>query len=121
MTCGPYRTVELTSYDACLGEFHPRPRVNINQDGSFQANLVVDANVEGDFDNLFLDITLLQSDGGLIRKERALISSAKAKITTTWDDLQLDGIKLWWPVKYGEQPLYTVLLELFTEVRIISS
>ncbi|OJD28359.1 hypothetical protein ACJ73_00230 [Blastomyces percursus] len=95
MTCGPWRPVNLEIYEARISDLHFRQTV----DKSLKhAELVVTAEVEGNADNVAFHISLGDEKKGL---EIVDIKDGIASVT-----FHIQAPQLWYPSKYGKQPLY---------------
>jgi beta-mannosidase len=145
MTAGPYRPIRLVTYASRLLDVHvhasvsaapglaARLAVSIDLDGHKHteetlargSGYIADER-EGQGQNN-QDATILVKqyrvaletlDGKTIREE---IRFAERSSQTTiqlvnWD---IDGrVQLWWPVGYGEQKLYKVIVEILDQVRL---
>ncbi|KAG5289962.1 beta-mannosidase [Histoplasma ohiense] len=97
MTCGPWRPVNLEIYSARISDLHFRQNV---ENSLKQAELVVTAEVEGDAESVTFHIEL---DGEEKGSETVDIKDGVATMTFHVQDPQL-----WYPWKYGNQPLYTL-------------
>lgn len=110
MTVGPWKPITLQSYDNRIVDLD----IRINVFESLGANLSADitfAEKKPGFTTLILkgqDGTLAASTSSPIGTE-----SGRAKITF---DFKPGDLKLWYPVGYGEQALYTATVELRDEV-----
>ncbi|KAF8959158.1 glycoside hydrolase family 2 protein [Flammula alnicola] len=123
MTCGPYRPITLTTYNARVQDVHVRALASIQPDGAFTASLKVDVVLCGSWDPSMdaLLITMTDKEKHTLRSERVEIRQWKKEgshsdyvqnAIVAWNDLQADGVQLWWPVGYGEQTMYTVEVSL---------
>ncbi len=109
---GVFDSVELLEYSTgCLQQFRIENDVNWK-------NRTADIKIhtEGEW---FADkcgqicASLLTPDGTMIRQEKKELSaSGKFAGEFNW---MVEDIELWWPVGYGGQPLYTVIVSLETE------
>jgi len=94
----------------------------------FSASLELDVTLEGSFltNSNTLVVKLLDEKKNILKSETIEIGkestpgfphlSIPLKKLISWSDLQKAGVKLWWPVGYGEQKLYTLEMELVTIV-----
>ncbi|KAF9523149.1 glycoside hydrolase family 2 protein [Crepidotus variabilis] len=117
MTCGPYRSISLTRYDARIEDLNTHAKVIIDQDDTFQATLVADVTLDGDLELLrhgSLDLKLFGADGHTVQHTKMPIEedTTARTVSVTWTKLHEHGVELWWPVKYGNQALYTVEVSL---------
>lgn len=111
LTCGPWRPVNLEIYHSRIADLY----FDINVDKSLKsADIVTHAIVEG--------------NGGIVRFEISLGDQLVASETVdssqdTTVSFHLDNPELWYPIRYGKQPLYTVkaiLLQDGSEIDIAS-
>ncbi|MCV5063206.1 hypothetical protein OFM35_32550, partial [Escherichia coli] len=71
------------------------------------ADIEITAEVEGKADNVRFDISL---DGTQVASETVQVSSGKATASFT-----LENPSLWYPIRYGKQPLYQVKATLISD------
>ncbi len=118
MTCGPYRPIKLRAYTARIASVHTHALVSPAPE--LAATLKVDANLAGDvWLARYLRVTVL--DG-----TRVLDTFFEEYDNPPGEyDITLEGIvdsdfsqqvQPWWPVGYGEHPLYDVVVELLSDV-----
>ncbi|PHH92539.1 hypothetical protein CDD83_6937 [Cordyceps sp. RAO-2017] len=97
LTCGPWRPVRLELYAARVADLHAD--VDIGADlGS--AAVVVHAAVEGHASEVRFDISLR---GTVLASET--VAAARQAASATF---RVQSPELWYPVGYGEQPLYAI-------------
>jgi len=95
MTCGPWRPINLEIYESCLADLN----AEIAFDKSLTlANVTVTAVVEGTADRVRFDIWL---DGQQVASETADAGSPTVTVS-----FLIDNPALWYPLRYGKQPLY---------------
>ncbi|KAH8883605.1 glycoside hydrolase family 2 protein [Thozetella sp. PMI_491] len=97
LTCGPWRPVELEIYAARVSDLHFDTTISESLDA---ADVVAHASVEGATDKVRFDVSL---DGKLVASETVEPKSGEASVT-----FHIKNPALWYPVRYGKQPLYTV-------------
>ena len=114
VTCGIWRKIELVAYSTARIS-----NVLIKQDHAsknevrLSVDLKVDKITKG---NLFADIKVLRKQE-VITDAKATLSHIKQCV-----DLQVRNPELWWPNNMGNQPLYTVVVEISdADGRIIDS
>ena len=113
VTCGPWRPVRLECYRARIVDLYPQLYFD---DGMQNVTVQIDFDIEGtvrEAAHAVFDI-LDSVDGTVIAKGEQLCDKNHCRIQCT---LEIAKIKLWWPNGWGDQPLYTVKVELLDEVR----
>jgi beta-mannosidase len=96
MTCGPWRPINLEIYETRLADLSADTVVDKSLG---RATVKVTALVDGVADKVRFDISL---DGAQVATE-----TADAGETTTVSFL-VDNPALWYPIRYGKQPLYDI-------------
>ncbi|RAL67969.1 hypothetical protein DID88_008693 [Monilinia fructigena] len=95
MTCGPWRPINLELFSSRISDVY----FTSNVDKALKAaELVAKADIEGGDSKVRFDITL---DGELIATKTVTSSKCHASHTFTIEDPAL-----WFPIRYGKQPLY---------------
>ncbi|KAK3355617.1 glycoside hydrolase superfamily [Neurospora tetraspora] len=97
LTCGPWRPINLEIFESRLADLNIQSTV---PEDLKSADIKVNAEVEGKADKVRFDISL---DGKQIASETVQVSSDKATASFT-----LENPSLWYPIRYGKQPLYQV-------------
>ncbi|KAB5549707.1 family 2 glycosyl hydrolase [Coniochaeta sp. 2T2.1] len=109
LTCGPWRPVNLEIYDSRISDLY----FDIKVDKSLKsADVVAHASVEGTGGKVRFDITL---DGKSVATE-TVDSSADTQVS-----FHISSPQLWYPIRYGKQPLYQVTATLLDGENIIDS
>ncbi|KAJ9150409.1 Beta-mannosidase B 2 [Pleurostoma richardsiae] len=97
LTCGPWRPVYLELFESRLSDLS----FDITVDPSLKtASVVAYATTEGGADKVRFDISL---DGQAVASETVGVTSSSASVT-----FHISNPSLWYPVRYGKQPLYAV-------------
>ena len=97
MTCGPWRPINLEIFSSRISDLY----FTTNVDKSLNsAEFVAKADIEGTTSEIKFLISL---DGKDVASETVKASNGHATHTFTIRDPSL-----WYPVRYGEQPLYTI-------------
>ncbi|KAH7156472.1 family 2 glycosyl hydrolase [Dactylonectria macrodidyma] len=110
MTCGPWRPINLEVYESRLSDLHNQ----ITVDESLKsAKVVAHAAIEGTASKVQVSISL---DGNVIASETADVQDGKAEVS-----FEIENPELWYPVRYGGQPLYTVKATLLSEDKEVDS
>lgn len=103
MTCGPWRPINLEIYEARISDLYFTTDIAESLES---AEIVGKADIEGSGSHVNFE---LSQDGKVVATETAKVQNGFA--TTTF---KLDTPRLWYPWKYGEQPLYTLTATLVT-------
>ncbi|OBT67084.1 beta-mannosidase [Pseudogymnoascus sp. 23342-1-I1] len=101
LTCGPWRPINLEIYESRIADLYFRTDV---EESLKAAKVIATADVEGSASLVKFDITL---NGEAVASEQAKVVDGRA--TATFD---ITDPALWYPIKYGEQPLYTITATL---------
>ncbi|GAA6056401.1 hypothetical protein JCM3770_000684 [Rhodotorula araucariae] len=105
MTAGPFRPVRLEVYKSRIADFWPRPVVS----AKLEATLALSWKISDAVDGLAATARLVSPSGAAIRKtgfDGPVINGEHV-----WA-LEEDEVELWWTCGLGEQPLYTVEVDL---------
>ncbi|KAK1752585.1 glycoside hydrolase superfamily [Echria macrotheca] len=113
-TCGPWRPITLEVYSGRLADLS----FDIDVDKSLSsADVKVTASVEyapGSADTVRFDITL---DGDKVASETVSLKSAEGSDVSA--SFHVSKPALWYPVRYGKQPLYTVTATLLQKDEVV--
>ncbi|GAA5938442.1 hypothetical protein JCM3775_000893 [Rhodotorula graminis] len=104
MTAGPYKPVTLEVYRSRIVDFWPRAQVS----DTLEATLSLSWTTSDAVDNLAAIARLVSPRGVSIRKT-SFEGASVAKHVWRLDE---DELELWWTSGLGEQPLYTVEVDL---------
>ncbi|KZF21976.1 glycoside hydrolase family 2 protein [Xylona heveae TC161] len=104
LTCGPWRPVELELYDARISYISTTATVS---DDLKSAELTADVHVDGKSTHVLFEITR-----GAFRVAKEMIRVESKKITATF---RVQNPELWFPARYGKQPLYELKATLLTD------
>ncbi|WYZ44630.1 hypothetical protein EsH8_VII_001066 [Colletotrichum jinshuiense] len=102
LTCGPWRPINLEIYESRLSDLYFETTVD---DSLKSAKVVAHATTEGEASKVRFDVSL---DGKSLASE-TVAAKADADVAATF---QIQDPALWYPVRYGKQPLYTVTATL---------
>ncbi|MBE3046050.1 glycoside hydrolase family 2 protein, partial [Candidatus Bathyarchaeota archaeon] len=98
MTCGPWRPISLEVYDSRVEDLWVDTEVDV---AAKKATVVAHAKTEGAASKIRFDITL---DGATVASQTVdAAAGTEAKAT-----FEITDAKLWYPVRYGPQTLYTI-------------
>jgi beta-mannosidase len=96
MTCGPWRPISLEVYDSRVSDLY----TCIDVDKSLKrAKVVANATTEGNASQVRFDVSL---HGKAVASETV---STKGDASVTF---HIGNPELWYPIRYGKQPLYTI-------------
>ncbi|TGO28935.1 hypothetical protein BPAE_0021g00600 [Botrytis paeoniae] len=110
MTCGPWRPINLELFTSRISDVY----FTSNVDKSLKtAELVAKADVQGVASQVKFNITL---DGELVASKTVTSSEGHATHTFTIEDPAL-----WFPIRYGKQPLYDLTATLIHNDKSIST
>jgi beta-mannosidase len=102
MTCGPWRPINLEIYEARIADLYFT--TNIDQSLTW-AEIVVGVDIEGPAPCVKVVISL---DGDSISEDTLSVVDGYATST-----FRLNDPVLWYPIRYGKQPLYTLTATIF--------
>ncbi|KAF5688153.1 beta-mannosidase [Fusarium denticulatum] len=104
LTCGPWRPINLEVYESHIADLYTESEV---EKSLKKADVVVHAAVEGKASRVRFEVSL---DGKKVASETANVKDKDA--TTTF---HIQDPALWYPVRYGKQPLYTIKATLLKD------
>lgn len=97
MTCGPWRPINLEIYESRISDLHFRQHVDQSLKS---AEFVATADVEGTASQVKFVISL---DGKEVQSQTVDVTQGQASHNFTIQDPAL-----WFPIRYGKQPLYVL-------------
>ena len=97
LSCGPWRPVNLEIYESRIADLYARINVDVSLKS---AEVTAHAPVEGKAGKVKFDISLGDTH---VASEEATVNGGEASVTFTVKDPEL-----WYPIRYGKQPLYTL-------------
>ncbi|KIJ70008.1 glycoside hydrolase family 2 protein [Hydnomerulius pinastri MD-312] len=101
MTVGPWKPINLHTYNVYLADVDIRSAVSEALDVKVTVDLTLSEKSSGS-----ASVTLKNPQGGVVHTEKNLkVESGNARAEFKFSSGELD---LWYPVHYGKQPLYTV-------------
>ncbi|KFY19357.1 hypothetical protein V491_04482 [Pseudogymnoascus sp. VKM F-3775] len=106
-TCGPWRPIHLEQYSARISDLHAKVDISIADKTS---SISISAEIECAKDGDIIRYALTGPDGASISTSSIKVTENKAS-----DRFEVQDAKFWWPVGFGEQPLYTVDAQLIRE------
>lgn len=115
MTTGPWKPISLETYVSRITEIDIRTDIS----EAFQAKLDVYCSVSGPGQALTAKVKVLQS--GALEVIHASDLEVKDGSGTYQFTLEKDRYELWYPIGYGQQPLYTAEITILDEVRQLIS
>ena len=112
MTCGPWRPINLEIFSSRISDLY---FTNSVDESLKSAEFIAKADIEGTASEVKFNISL---DGKEVASKT--VKASKGHATHTF---QIEDPALWFPIRYGEQPLYTItatLLDRSSEVDLES-
>ena len=110
MTVGPWKLVKLHTYDVYLADVDIRSVVSEALDVTISVELLLSGSISGS-----ASITLKNPQGGIVDTKNIEVQSGKARTEFIFPRGEL---QLWYPVHYGEQPLYDIVVAVHDTVSI---
>lgn len=102
-TCGPWRPVNLEIYESRLADLYFQTSVDKDLKS---ATVVAHASIEGPAERVSFKVSL----GGQTVATETITGSGSIQAT-----FHISSPSLWYPIRYGEQPLYTVTATLLND------
>lgn len=104
MTCGPWRPINLEIYESRISDLY----CDISVDKSLKsADVVAHARGEGTVGKVRFDVSL---EGASVASEVVSFNPEDTSVS-----FHISNPSLWYPVRYGKQPLYTVKATLLSD------
>lgn len=103
MTCGPWRPINLEIYEARISDLYFT--TNIDQ-SLVRAEIMVGVDIEGPASLVKVTVSL---NGNPVAEETLSVVNGHAMTT-----FPLDKPELWYPIRYGKQPLYTITANIIS-------
>lgn len=110
-TCGPWRPIHLEQYSARISDLWAQVDISVENQLS---HVSVSAEIEDASEGDIIKYTLTGPDGTVVATSSVKVVGNKAT-----DRFEVQDAKFWWPVGYGEQPLYTISAQLTRGVSTI--
>jgi beta-mannosidase len=115
MTVGPWKPIALEFYESRIVELDIRSQISEALDVKLTAMLTFS---DSETTSNYASFVLRKPDSSVEASVSKIpISGGHASIDLEWRPGQL---QLWYPVRYGSQPLYVVEVELADQVRIVT-
>ncbi|QRV98035.1 beta-mannosidase [Ceratobasidium sp. AG-Ba] len=106
MTVGPYRPIYLHTFKTRITDLHAKASVSAVP--SLSRSLELTPTLSGNAsDAVRMEVSLESADGRVVRVEKF---DHVSKVEWAFKEGE---VALWWPVAYGQQPLYTVEVIVF--------
>ncbi|EJD48259.1 glycoside hydrolase [Auricularia subglabra TFB-10046 SS5] len=105
LCAGPWLPIHLKTYHAAFDEVYAAASVS----GNLESSLRLDVSLKGGVEAADAVRAVLRDASGTVVAEvvQKIVDPKNGKGLVKWD-LGTDKVKLWWPVGYGAQNLYTV-------------
>ncbi|KAH8649494.1 putative beta-mannosidase B [Tricladium varicosporioides] len=101
MTCGPWRPINLEIFSSRISDLY----FTTDVDKSLKrATIIAHADIEGDATAIIFDVTL---NGELVASGTVQAPKGHASYSFT-----VENPSLWYPIRYGKQPLYHITAKL---------
>lgn len=114
MTVGPWKPIKLHIYDAYLADVDIRSVVSEALDVKISVDLLLSDKVSSS-----ASITLKNSQGDVVCTNKNInVESGSARAEFEFSSGELE---LWYPVHYGKQPLYSIVVAVSDTVSINDS
>jgi beta-mannosidase len=114
LTVGPWRPIYLHSYHTRISDLHISALVN----ESLDADLIVRITLSPSEAWTTAEVSLKEpagSESSIITSQRNVnLNNGAARVVFHFKNGE---VKLWYPVGYGEQPLYEVQVRIYDDVR----
>lgn len=104
MTCGPWRPINLEIYESRISDLYFTTKVD---ESLKSAEIVAKADIEGSASQVRFALSLNSKD---VSSETVDVSGGHAT-----SSFKLENPELWYPIRYGEQPLYTLTATLLDD------
>jgi beta-mannosidase len=112
MTCGPWRPIYLEYFSARICDLSSRVSISIDDQ---TAKIVVTAETEDTREGDVISFTMMNPDGNIVE----VIGPLGVEKNNASATFYLNNARFWWPVGYGEHPLYRISAELSRKVSYI--
>lgn len=113
MTVGPWKPIKFHTYDVHLADVDIRSVVSEALDVKISVDLLLSEKISSS-----ASITLKTSQGDVVHTENVKVESGNVRAEFNFPSGEL---RLWYPVHYGKQPLYSIVVTIFDAVSISGS
>lgn len=113
MTIGPWKLIKLHTYDVYLADVDIRNVVSEALDVKMSVDLLLSDKFSGS-----ASITLKNAQGDVVTEKKIKVESGHAH---TELEFSTGELQLWYPVHYGKQPLYSIVVAVSDIVNIDDS
>jgi beta-mannosidase len=111
LTVGPWRPIYLHSYHTSISDLHISALVK----ESLDADLIVRIALSPPETWTTVEVALKDPESSTITSQSNInVNNGAARIVFHFENGE---VKLWYPVGYGEQPLYEVQVRIYDDVR----
>jgi beta-galactosidase/beta-glucuronidase len=112
LTVGPWRPVSLHTYHTRISDLH----ISALVDESLDADLIVRIAISPPETSGIVEVSLKDSAGSIVTSQSNITVDHDAGTRAVFH-FKKGEVKLWYPVGYGEQPLYGVQVKVLDDVR----
>ncbi len=110
LTAGPWRPIRLEAYSARISEMYCPTEIALDlKSARIQVNTTYEINRTVQPADIALHVALYDPTGELVDEHTLPMTGNTAQHT-----FELRNLQLWWPLGYGEQPLYRIVATLHT-------
>src|ERR1700736_2713959 len=121
MSAGPWKPVRLEIYESWIGELHFQVTVSENLTS---ASVDYTISIESATPDATIRVALYKPQGKkTVRDKTSLVYSETVPVENAnfRGSFAVEKPKLWYPVHYGSQPLYTVVVDLYNGDSILDT
>jgi len=115
LTVGPWRPVSLHTYHTRISDLH----ISAQVDESLDADLIVRIALFPQEISGAAEVLLKDASGSVVTRQSNV--ETKGGTAQAVYHFAKGDVKLWYPVGYGEQPLYDIQVNVFDDVRALFS
>ena len=114
MTVGPWRPVYLHSYHTRISDLHTSALVNESLDADLIVRIALSPSEAWTTAEVSLKDPAGSESSTITSQSNINLNNGAARIVFHFEKGE---VKLWYPIGYGEQPLYEVQVRIYDDVR----